>query len=380
MIITGILIGGAIMPKTAVTARKEPTATGGIPIARRAGVTRAPVVRMQEDESPVSIPGNIMNRATRIINRVGRWESAETIATYAINLERLDLPPSYYRDYLVNIDQVTSQEVQRVASELLEPERMVTVVVGKGSDIRESLAAFGTIEEYDVEGTRVDQGELALPDLAVEEVLARHIAAIGGQEALGKIRDRTMVLSGTMRQFPLRLTKIQKGPSKSFTEFEIIGMMKQRTGYDGTQGWAETPQGIIELTGEELARAAADAPLDFYGQYAALGLGAEVTGTANIHGTPCYEVTFSRGLTPIFRHYFDGERFLRLRSVEILNTPAGPQEQTVDASEFKPFEGVLLPTSIEQTVMGQTLSLRLDSVVTNSGVADSVFARQQGNK
>jgi hypothetical protein len=157
-------------------------------------------------------------------------------------------------------------------------------------------------------------------------------------------------------------------------------MMKQRSGFDGTLAWAETPQGVIELTGDQRDQEVADALINLYSQYKSLGLAAEVTGTTTVHGSLCYEVTFTKEGSPRFRHYFDGEGFLRIRSVEIMSTPAGPQEQVVDASEFEPFDGILLPTKIEQTVMGQTLSLRLESVVTNGGVEDSLFAKPAGQK
>ena len=66
-------------------------------------------------------------------------------------------------DYLKNIDQVTAEDVQRVASELLDPDRLLTVVVGKGSEVRESLSAFGTVMLYDEDGNRVEESGGAPP-------------------------------------------------------------------------------------------------------------------------------------------------------------------------------------------------------------------------
>ena len=118
-----------------------------------------------------------------------------------------------------------------------------------------------------------------------------------------------------------------------------------------------------------------DALINFYDRYQALGFSAAVTGTPNLKGTPCYEVTFTKNGSAVYRHYFDAQTFLRIRSVEFLESPSGTKEQVVEAADFKPFDGILLPTSIQQSIMGQTLSLHLDSVRTNTGVPDSFFEK-----
>ena len=74
MIIAGILMGGATIPYIAAIAIILPTLIRGMPNANKAGVTMAPVVNTAAAESPVIIPGNMMNMViSASIQKGQRW-------------------------------------------------------------------------------------------------------------------------------------------------------------------------------------------------------------------------------------------------------------------------------------------------------------------
>ncbi len=58
--ITGILIGGATIPRMAPKAMMAPTLALGMPILIIIGATKAPDVTMQERDEPVIMPGNMI--------------------------------------------------------------------------------------------------------------------------------------------------------------------------------------------------------------------------------------------------------------------------------------------------------------------------------
>jgi predicted Zn-dependent peptidase len=300
-------------------------------------------------------------------------ENPGTVASYAIDIERYGLPEDYYRNYLKNLEKVTAQDVQRVARTYLTPERAAIVVVGKGSEVRAGLEPFGEVKLYDEIGELVVQ--TAAPDVAPEEILSGYVSRVGGREKIEALKDRTMELSGTMRQFTVKIKSVQKAPAKSYMEFEIVGMMKQRSGFDGTAGWAETPQGIIDLQGEQLEQAKADAPINFYDHYTSMGYNVAVTGMKTVNGKECYEVTFSGQSKPELRHYFDVGEFLKRREVQVIMTPAGSSEQTTDLLDYREIQGIHVPTRFEQTIMGQLLETRLDTMYVNTSVADELFKK-----
>ena len=73
----------------------------------------------------------------------------------ATQIKEYGLPADYWDTYPEKIAAVTAADVQRVAQKYIPVDDVVIVAVGDGGRIRASLAAFGTLEEWDAEGRRV---------------------------------------------------------------------------------------------------------------------------------------------------------------------------------------------------------------------------------
>ena len=303
-------------------------------------------------------------------------ETATTLANYAIEMERFDLPKDYYRTYLQRLAAVTPKDVQRVARQYLTPDKMLVAVVGSGKDVKEKLAAFGPVTLYDEEGKKVVEKPSSAPALAPGEIFARFIEKTGGKAKYAALQDRTTEMSGKIQTMDVKIKMIQKSPSKFYQEMAMMGMV-QKSGFDGTKGWSATPMGIQDAEGDQLESMKFEGPLDLYSQYATLGLKAEMTGMKEVKGKECYEVTFSTASASPMRHYFDAKEFLKTREVSVRTTPRGPVEQVTDLLDYKDFNGYLIPTKYEQTVMGQTFVITLDRCSMNTGVSDAVFAKPE---
>ena len=307
-------------------------------------------------------------------------EDPDRIASYAIDLERYKLPKDYYRTYLKRVEAVTSKEVQEMAQKYLMPDKMLVAVVGTASEIKEKLAKFGPVTMYDEDGNPVAEKPAAAITVTPDEIFSKYIEKTGGKARLDSTKDKTLEMSGKMGNFTLKIKSIQKAPNKIFQDFAIVGMMEQKSGYDGEKGWAASPQGVMDLEGPQLESMKVDGASNFYDQYKALGYSAAVTGVKNIKGKDYYEVTFTKTGGPTLRHYFDTKDFLKYREVTVVTTPQGPMEQSEDMSDYKDFNGYLVPTKYEQSAMGQVMDLTLDKFEANSGVDDSVFVKPAAKK
>src|SRR5690606_6053069 len=62
-------------------------------------------------------------------------ESPSTIASFAINMDRYDLPEDYYTNYLKNISEVTADDVHKMAERFINPDNAYIIVVGKADEI-----------------------------------------------------------------------------------------------------------------------------------------------------------------------------------------------------------------------------------------------------
>ena len=211
--------------------------------------------------------------------------------------------------------------------------------------------------------------------MTAEEIFAKSIEKSGGKAKLKGMKDKTIELSGKIQNMDVKLKVVQKAPNKLYAETEMVGMFKQRQGFDGKKGWAASPQGTKDLEGEQLDDIRIESTFDFYGNYKALGFKAEVSGVQDVKGKECYEITFTNDSGKTMKQYFGTEDFLKYREVKTLPTPNGPIAQTTDFSDYKDFNGYLAPAKMEQSVMGQTFEFTTDKYEINKGISDKIFKK-----
>lgn len=83
-------------------------------------------------------------------------QTATDIAGRLIDMELYGLPEDYFDHYRENIAAVTKDEITRVANKYLDPDRVVVVIVGNASQIREPLGSLGfPVHELDIDGNAV---------------------------------------------------------------------------------------------------------------------------------------------------------------------------------------------------------------------------------
>jgi zinc protease len=71
---------------------------------------------------------------------------------YAMARKAYGFPEDYWDTYPAKLAAVTAADVQRLAREYLDPDKMVVAAVGDASKIRTVLAQYGPLEVYDIEG------------------------------------------------------------------------------------------------------------------------------------------------------------------------------------------------------------------------------------
>jgi len=79
-------------------------------------------------------------------NFPGTLETPQAVAGRLWTLDLNQLPKSYWNDYLGKIAATTSEDVTRAANELLDPSRLIIVVVGDAATVKESLAKIAPVE------------------------------------------------------------------------------------------------------------------------------------------------------------------------------------------------------------------------------------------
>ena len=134
-------------------------------------------------------------------------ERSQTIARFALNVVRYNLPEDYYQTYLGRLQNVTKEDVQNAAKKYIDPNNCIILVVGN-KEVAESLKKFdsdGEIEFYDVNGDKEKMEEIPLPEgvtakMVIEEMgLFSKINYTGGDRGwLGDVPEFKYNLSKIM--------------------------------------------------------------------------------------------------------------------------------------------------------------------------------------
>lgn len=86
-------------------------------------------------------------------------QTASDIASRLVDMELYGLPEDYFDRYRENIAGVTKEEITRVATKYLDPDRVLIVIVGNASQIREPLGTLGfPMHELDIDGNMLPVG------------------------------------------------------------------------------------------------------------------------------------------------------------------------------------------------------------------------------
>jgi hypothetical protein len=225
-----------------------------------------------------------------------------------------------------------------------------------------------------------------VPELTAAQVVEKNAAARGGVEAWRKIE--TMAWTGHTessaspgRKLPFLLE--QRRPSN--VRFELIAEgQKSVRFYDGTNGWKlrAASNGKPELrpySADELryARGAQviDGPLM---DYTAKGGVIALIGIDAVEGRKAYLLDVKLPSGGLHRVWVDAETFLEVRhDREYRNAAGQPAIASVFYRDYRPFEGLQIPVTIETGGMAGRPSnkLMIDRVALNPPLEDRMFAR-----
>jgi zinc protease len=302
-------------------------------------------------------------------------ENAETVADYAIEVERYKLSKDYYKTYLKRIYTVTADDVIKVAKKYLKPDNMTIALVGAANQIKEKISKFGTITMYDEDANLIVEKPSSEITITADELINKFIEKSGGKEKLTSVKDRTIELSGKVQNIELKSKMINKAPNKLYVEIDFGGMFTQKIGFDGEKGWAVSPQGTIDMEGTDLTDLKVQAMINFYLQYKDMGIMSNIIGVKTIKGKDYYEVVFEADTSNKWTEYFGKDDFLKFRENKTAEGPKGKVEQTTDYLDYKDFNGFLFPSKQVQSVMGQLIDMKLDKFEVNTGIDDSIFLK-----
>jgi zinc protease len=301
-------------------------------------------------------------------------EDPSTVARFAINVERYNLPSDYYTSYLKNLEKITSDDIHKTAQRYLKPDNCYIVVVGSRKEIEEGLSGITEVEHYDINGDPAD--EIEVPEgVDVSSVIENYITAIGGRDRLSRVEDRTTVMTGSVQGFNIKMTIYQKAPALLRQEITASGL-DQKIIYNGEEGVMLTGGSKQRILGDELEKLKYEAAIGLILDPESFGVKMELDGVEKLDKTTAYRVINTTGTTS-WISYYDIDSGLRILEVKEVNTPSGTFKQEIWFSDYRDVEGIKYPYSINQKLGPQEISFSVSSVKLNQGLKDDLFVFDQ---
>lgn len=305
-------------------------------------------------------------------------EDPETLADFALNIDRFGLEKDHYETFLQKMAAVTSEDVQRAARRFIDPDRAIVTVVGKGSEIAEGLTQFGELNYYDNFANQKEAPKRELPaGLTAKDVISKYIVVRGGKGKMEAIKDLAMNYSASMMGQDVKLSQ-KRIPAKGMTSQKLEigdGLFVQKTVTDGKKGYSSDPQnGKKMLEGAELRSTIRKSNPFIFLDYEAAGYTTELESMEQVDGKDAFVIKLTDPEGEVERHFFDASSgFL----VEVMTEAENPMGQKVSSMQqfldYREVAGVQFPHTLKQQVGPQSIEFKLEKVRVNIGLKKKDF-------
>jgi zinc protease len=307
-------------------------------------------------------------------------ESPQTIASFAINTERYNLPKDFYSNYLKMIEAVTIADVQDVSKKYIQPDRSIILVVGKASEIAEKLKKFspqGKIDYYDINANIYDPttSSKSIPaGVTAQSVIKKYVEVIGGVSNIQKVKDISMKGKLSVSGMNIDMKMLYLLPDKFISEVSMNGQVMQKQVLNGQAGHSSGMQGNKDLKGEELEQLKQSATPFIEADYEKLLYKTVLKEITTIDGKDAFKIEITSPENMVSTDYYSVETGLKIRSESTMDVgQSGKMTMVTDFLEYSDIQGVKYPTKMKQSMGPQVVNITIDEILVNSGIKEDIF-------
>ena len=292
-----------------------------------------------------------------------------TAASYALNIARYNLPNDFYENYIKNINAVTVEDVQNAAIQYFTGNKARIIITGKGIEVLKNLEQRDYVIKYfDKEGNPTEKPAMtmAIPEgMTAENVIDAYLEAIGGKEKVMAVKTITKVSNATVQGTPLVLTEKTATPNKSSSVLTAMGMVFQKSAFDGEKGYEEVQGQRKVMTSEDIAKAKNTVqPFEDFGYKEATLLRVEPIDGNNT-------IVLKINDNEVF---YDMKSGLKVQEIKTIQTPDGKEMKVPTIfSNYKEVNGIKFPHTVSMKSGPMDLVFKVQEVKINEGVTDEDF-------
>jgi len=303
-------------------------------------------------------------------------EQPSTVAAYALEIETEGLPDDFYTTYLESVNNVTKEDIQRVAQKYFLVDQARVVVTGKASEVLDNLEKVQfnesdiSVSYFDKYGNVIDRpASFELPDgVSAQSILADYIDAIGGQDAINAIRSLEVSYNANFMGNELEAISINTDEEQK----QIVKM-----------GGNVLATVIVNASGAKVEQMgnSMDLPPEMAADMqAVIGIIPElkmmenesitVSGIEEIDGQSAYALEM-KGQSTTTTTYYAVESGLKLKQTTVTEMMGQTQTQDSNYNDYKRFGSLLIPSSTSVPLGPQSVDATLGYVKINGEAVDT---------
>ncbi len=216
-----------------------------------------------------------------------------------------------------------------------------------------------------------------------DEIIQKHIDAIGGTDNWNKITSMKKVGTMTMQGMDLGYTEIIVNAKLYRTDFSVMGMNNYMI-LTPKEGWAYIPaQGMDKVTpvpAEQLKGAEEKMTTKLFMLADKSGIDkSEYVGRDTITNIPCFKVKITGKDGIVQTDYFDAATYYMVRTEMTMKVQDAEQEVAMSFSDFKKQpEGIVIPMTMTSPLGVGDLTIK--SVEINKPIADEAYKPSAADK
>ncbi|MEB2776868.1 pitrilysin family protein [Algoriphagus sp. D3-2-R+10] len=284
-------------------------------------------------------------------------ESPSTIANFALNIERYDLPKDYYETYLQKMNALTVEDINETADKLIDPDKLYIMAVGNGAEIKDKLAQFGEVKMYDNMGFPAKEMAAVDADMTSEKVIANYIDAIGGEDNVKAIKAAKLEMQAEVMGTQLTIELIHDDANMRFAQKTLVGgnVMQTSVVKEG-KGTASVQGQSMAMTDEQVDAAKLGTFFIPELQYETMGYTLTLDGIKDVEGTPAYKIIVATPMGSTVTNYYSVESGLKIKN-------ENPVSGDTFYSDYQEKNDVLIPMT--QTIKSAMIPVPLEAKITN---------------
>jgi hypothetical protein len=300
-------------------------------------------------------------------------ENPQTVANFAINIDRYKLTKDYYQNYLTTLNAITLEEVNDVAKRYILPYNFNLIVVGDRSAVEKKIMKYDSDEKItflDPFGRPAAELKSAPEGITLQTVLDNYMKAIGGKDKVTAVKDVTMKGKLSAQFGILDVTSVYKTPFKKMDNIVMGDQTVQKSVFDGTNGKNDGMQGAAAFSAEELKDAKAQSAAFFELDLAAIGVTGKLLGIDLLDGKDAYKVEYILPSGSKTYSWYHVKTNLLAKTSAMQKSDQGSVEVVTEYSDYREISGVSFPFNIK-TLFGDIV---MEKIEINTGVKDDVFS------